>query len=282
MERIKLYDRPVHAGSDNVYMDCFLRKRCAELNDSPVPAVVIFPGGGYEMCSDREAEPIADVFLAEGYNVFIIWYTVKPYCETVNPLLDAAQALYTIRRRSDKFNIDTDRIAVCGFSAGGHLAGYISTCWNLPVISEKLGIDSYLAKPNAMILGYPVVTATQPTHMGSFYSLIGTNEPTEEQLHSLSLENLVSSDTCPAFVWHTSNDDCVAVRNSLLLCNALAAHSIPFELHVFPKGGHGLALANRFTCPTWTEEYDMPYVARWAGFAVKWLENTFYNGDYVK
>ncbi len=278
MTSIKLYDTYVHENSDNVTMDCYLISQNPGINTEPTPAVVIFPGGAYRYCSTRESEPIANTFLAHGYSAFVVWYTVAPNCNIVNPLLDAAQAIHTIRAKAEEFHVNPNKIAVCGFSAGGHLAAYISTCWHNSVISQGLNIDVKDARPDAAILAYPVISGTDHPNKDTFQALFGKEDITKEELEKVSLEKLVDKDTCPAFVWHTANDGCVPVQNSLMYCNALAAYNIPFELHVFPRGLHGLSLADRLTCP----EVYSPYVARWVDMCMKWCENVFYNGDFNK
>lgn len=276
MTTIKLYNKHVHTADDKITMDCYLCPKQPGLDQEPSPAVIIFPGGGYSFTSDREAAPIANTFVAAGYSAFVVWYTVAPNCEGINPLLDAAQAVYTVRTRAEEFRIDPKKIAVCGFSAGGHLAGHISTAWNSTIISEKLGIENTLARPDASILCYPVISGIDHPNVESFRMLFGSDAPSREELESASLEKLVDDRTCPAFVWHTSSDDCVPVENSLLYCAALAAHNIPFELHVFPVGPHGLSLADRQTCPSCYSSY----VAKWVQLCLKWCENVFYGGNF--
>lgn len=280
MERIKLYDKKVHENWENVFIEPFLQEQCPDLTCPPRPAIVIFPGGGYEFVSKRESEPIAHVFMAAGYSVFVVWYTVAPHCHTVNPLLDAAAAVAYVRNNADRFYIDPTKVAVCGFSAGGHLAAYISTCWHKPIIHEALGIDNALCRPDAMILGYPVITATNPTHDGSFLALTSSAAPSKEELQAVSIENLVDSRTPQAFIWHTSTDDAVHIRNSMLLGEALGKYNIPFEMHIFPKGLHGLSNATRETSPGGSELYHLPYVTRWTEFVVRWCENALYSGDF--
>ena len=278
MERIKLYSKGIHTGCDKVVMDCHLPPRNPDKPEIKTPAVIIFPGGGYAFCSEREATPVANVFVAQGYAAFVVWYTLAPECEVYNPLLDAAMAVHTVRTRADEFGVSPDRIAVCGFSAGGHLAAHISTSWNSDIISDRLDIESASARPNAAILGYPVISGTDRPNMSSFQKLTGSEKPSRELLESLSADRLVNDLTCPAFVWHTSADELVPVRSSLLYCDALAEHGIPFELHVFPSGGHGYALADRLTCPG----YNSPYIAEWVGLCRRWCDNLFYGGDFLK
>ncbi len=278
MINIPLYDKPLYEGCEKSYLQYSERPASPELDGITRPAMIVFPGGGYEFLSDREAYPIADHFSAYGCVSFILRYAIKPYCGEINPLLDAASAIVYLRTHAAEYGIDPHKIAVIGFSAGGHLAGYISTRYNDERVLEKLGIEKDAARPDAAILCYPVVTAVRATHRLSFINLYGRSEDvfTQEELERVSLELQVTEQTPPAFIWTTADDGCVPSQNSLLYANALNEHGVPYELHVFPSGAHGLSFATRHTAPMNNIYYIMPYVARWAEMADRWLDATFY------
>ena len=278
MINIPLYDKPLYEGCEKSYLQYNERPASPELDGILRPAMIVFPGGGYEFLSDREAYPIADHFSAYGCVSFILRYAIKPYCGEINPLLDAASAIVYLRTHAAEYGIDPHKIAVIGFSAGGHLAGYISTRYNDERVLEKLGIEKDAARPDASILCYPVVTAVRATHRLSFINLYGRSEDvfTQEELERVSLELQVTDQTPPAFIWTTADDGCVPSQNSLLYANALNEHGVPYELHVFPSGAHGLSFATRHTAPMNNIYYIMPYVARWAEMADRWLDATFY------
>ncbi|MBP5755500.1 MAG: prolyl oligopeptidase family serine peptidase, partial [Clostridia bacterium] len=145
-------------------------------------------------------------------------------------------------------------------------------------VLEKLGIEKDAARPDASILCYPVVTAVRATHRLSVIHLYGRSEDvfTQDELERVSLELQVTDQTPPAFIWTTADDGCVPSQNSLLYANALNEHGVPYELHVFPSGAHGLSFATRHTAPMNNIYYIMPYVARWAEMADRWLDATFY------
>jgi len=281
MQTIKLYEKEIYDGCLEVALDCYTHKVSDEITATPRPAMLVFPGGGYAYVSDREAEPIASVYFAEGYNCFVLRYITGEKAIKNKPLTDAAAAVAHISKNSDRYNIDTEKIAVIGFSAGGHLAGYIATSWHVPYLSKILGEKPEMLKPNAAILGYPVISGVDKSmHMRSFENLLGKDR-TDEETRNASIETLVSDKTCPFFIWHTAEDDTVPVKNSLLLANSLTEHKIKYELHIFPCGGHGLSRANRETAPDWAKEaYTRPYIARWVEWSVKWLDNLFYNGTF--
>lgn len=284
MEIIRPYDKKIHENSENVYIEAYRSKPSPEMAKYPRPVVVVFPGGAYVMTSDREAEPVADCYKAAGYEVFVVRYTVAPNCHEINPLLDAAQSIVYIRRHAEEFHIDPNKIAVCGFSAGGHLAAYISTCYNDERVLSALGIEKDEARPNATILCYPVISGSYHPHFDSIKYLLSKEEPSEEEIERVTLENRVTENTPPTFIWSTANDNGVPVENSLVYATSLSAHKVKFELHIFPKGLHGLSTSRPNVC--WDENARdilvLPYISRWVGLSIKWLDDTFFDGTYSR
>ncbi|HHU79535.1 MAG: alpha/beta hydrolase [Caldicoprobacterales bacterium] len=235
------------------------------------PAVLICPGGGYQFTSDREAEPIAIRFAAAGFHAFVLRYRTSPSRHPA-PLLDLSRAMWIIRENAGKWHLDPDRIAVCGFSAGGHLAGSLGVFWQQDWIREAIGMPHGMNRPNAQILSYPVITSGQHAHRGSFENLLG-GDASEEMLKSMSLEHHVNKETPPTFLWHTFNDQAVPVENSLLIANALRQQGVPFELHIYPEGVHGLSLCDKETAGGYGEaaEWINPHAATWFSLCVEWL-----------
>ncbi|MBP5606601.1 MAG: alpha/beta hydrolase [Ruminiclostridium sp.] len=231
------------------------------------PAILILPGGGYEYCSEREAEPVAMQYLAQGYNAFVLYYTVGEKYPAA--LRDAAYALCKIRLRADEFGIDPHKIAVWGASSGGHLAGCLATMWNDPKIAELVGCTAEEMRPNAVILSYPVISGIKSPHKGSFDILIGKDAEFSE-LSRLSLENRVSPKTPPVFIWCTADDDCVSAQNSILMAKACISNKVPVELHIFDKGPHGLSTCDKAS--GWNESYYNENCRQWIDMSVKFLE----------
>lgn len=231
------------------------------------PAVVLCPGGAYAFVSEREADPVALQFFARGYQVFTLTYSVGEKAKDFLPLRELSETVRALRERPE-LRVDPEHIAVCGFSAGGHLAASLGIMWDDPVLLKVY--DNYGGKnrPNAMILGYPVITADEFAHVESIENVSGAKKGTEEYGY-FSLDRRVSNKTCPAFLWHTAEDDCVPVENSLKLALALRKNRVPFELHVFPWGGHGMSAC--------TQEVGTPdsYNARWVPMALSWLDREF-------
>lgn len=209
------------------------------------PAILIVPGGGYGMTSDREAEPVAIRMLAAGFNAFVLRYSVAP---TRYPaaLLELSSAIALIRQNAELWHINSDQIILAGFSAGGHLAANLATAWDSKLLQDY-GYRSEDIKPNGLFLGYPVITSGKYAHVDSFKNLLGEQYQDTKLRESLSLEHQVSSTTPPTFIWHTYTDDCVPVENTLLFVQALRKADVPVEMHIFPKGGHGLSLGTEET-----------------------------------
>ena len=234
------------------------------------PSVLICPGGGYAYTSEREAEPVALQFLARGCNAFVLRYSCSPERYPA-ALLEVSAAVALIRRRAAEFNADPHKIAVCGFSAGGHLATCAGLLWNEPFIADTLKIEKRDNRPDGMILCYSVITSGEKAHRDSFDALLGKNAD-QQVLAKLSLENRVHDDVPPAFIWHTFEDSCVPVENSLFLASALRKHNIPFELHIYPYGDHGLSLC---TSEVNGNKSSNPHCSTWVGLAGEWIKLTF-------
>ncbi len=238
--------------------------------DRKFKAVLICPGGGYTFTSDREAEPVALAFLAKGIAAFVLRYSVAP-AKYPTALLEASRAMWLIRQNSDKWHINTDDIAICGFSAGGHLAASLGTLWNEKFIADELGMPEGANKPNKLILGYPVIIYGEGRmHCHSFYNLLGENLPDEDYL-ALSLEKRVGPHTPPSFIWHTFSDSCVPVDSSLGFALALRKNKIPFEMHIYPEGDHGSSLCDSRTAGPQSSSVVLPYVANWIDHCTKWM-----------
>lgn len=228
--------------------------------------VVVFPGGGYTMRASHEGKGYAEYLNSIGMDAFVCEYRVSPHRFPL-PLLDARRAVRYVRANAKKFNIDPDKVAVMGSSAGGHLAALVST-YNAPIDFEDTDeIDKLNPIPNASILCYAVIhkpDETKVTHFGSYLNLLGEGC---NDYDNYSPDMLVNDNTPPAFIWHTSDDNVVNVINSYLYATALRQHGIKHEMHVFPHGNHGLGLAE-----------NMPHVAQWAGL----LENWFVDLGWMK
>lgn len=224
----------------------------------PHGMVVVLPGGGYAMLAPHEAEPVADTFRNFGLHSAVVRYRVSPN-RFPKPQLDVLHAIQIIRHHAEEWQVKADKIAVLGFSAGGHLAASMGT------IARKIELEdnSVSGLPNAVIPCYPVISSDPSFgHMGSFENLLGKENFNSENLEAMSLEKQVTKESVPAFLWHTASDDAVPVKNSLVFVDALKRCNVDFELHIFPHGPHGIGLAD-----------DFPEVAVWPELASRFLFN---------
>lgn len=236
-------------------------------------AILIIPGGGYwEVCSDREGENIAIAFNALGYACFVLNYSVKEDAKFPRPLIEASLAMVHIRNNAEKYKINPERVFVLGFSAGGHLAASLGTRWYLPEVTAAINAPDGANRPDGMILCYPVLCWFNKTHKDTFKNAFGAEEPTEEQVKLISLENDLDDRTPPTFLWHTANDNAVNVQNSLKMATSLSEAGIPFELHVFPEGPHGMALATEATACN-NPKMVNDRIAEWPRLADGWIKS---------
>ena len=206
-------------------------------------SVVICPGGAYEFCSVREADAPASAFLNMGLQVFILLYSCGEAAGGKQPLTEAAQSVRLVRERADEWWIDPQKILICGFSAGGHLAASLGVHWDDPALAERCGVqDASVLRPDAMVLGYPVITAGQYAHRNS---IVNVSRASGEPEQYWSLEENVSEKTPPTFLWHTMTDNSVPVENSLLFVQQLHRYGVACECHLFESGRHGMSVATR-------------------------------------
>ncbi len=239
------------------------------------PLILLCPGGGYEWTSDREAEILALQFLAMGFNAAVLRYSVAP---AVFPtaLLELCEAMKIVKENAEKWHVLKDKIFVEGCSAGGHLAASLGVFWNKKWLSEKAGVANEVLKPAGMILCYPVITSGEYAHRGSFNALLKGIE-TEELLEEVSLEKQVTTDTPPAFIWHTFTDDSVPVENSIFFITELRKNKVNTEFHMYPVGGHGYSTAKLITKSPHGNEIQVECQS-WLNQAEMWVNNVV-NGN---
>lgn len=212
-------------------------------DDEIRPGMLVVPGGAYRYASPSEGHMVAEEFYREGYNVFVLAYTVN-YLDTplkMQPLKDISRAVRIIRKHAVRCHIDPDRIAVCGFSAGGHLCGSLCVHWG--DVSDPAGDYAEVSnRPDAALLCYPVINSGKYANRASFLALLG-EDPDEEELNYMSLEYHVTKETPPCFLWQTAPDASVPVENSYLFAEACREAGVPYAHHVFSEGVHGMSAA---------------------------------------
>jgi acetyl esterase/lipase len=219
----------------------------------PAAAVVVCPGGGYSRRADHEGEPVAKWLNTLGISAFVVHYRVAPYRHP-NPLMDAQRAIRTVRHNAAEWNIDPKRVGILGFSAGGHLASSAGTHYDHGDAGSTDPIERQSCRPDALVLCYPVITfGPLNAHGGSRNNLLGSS-PEPALVELMSNEKQVTEDTPPAFIWHTADDPVVPVENAMMFASALRNNKVPFELHVYESGRHGLGLAAEHPQAfTWTD-----------------------------
>lgn len=248
------------------YLQTYVPHSTPELKKKVRPAMLVIPGGGYVWVSDREAEPVALKFMINGYCSFVLNYSVNTAYPV--PLLEACMAMVYLRENAEKYCIERKHIGAIGFSAGGHLAGMLSNIYNENEITDILGEKAHLARPDAVVLSYPVITMGDKTHQTTCETITGLNP---KLIDKLSIEKRVTKNSAPAFIWHTVEDPCVPVENSMLLASAYKNASVPFALHLFEKGGHGLSLCTAETHNLTRQDKLLEYIGKWFELAMDWL-----------
>ena len=227
-------------------------------------ALVICPGGAYWGLAPHEGEHYARFFSEHGIAGFVLKYRLGSagYRHPVM-LQDAARALRTVRARAAEWKVDPKRIGIIGSSAGGHLASTLMTHFDSGKPDSDDPIERQSSRPDLGILCYPVISLLNHAHQGSIKNLLGEN-PSPELLKELSNELHVTKDTPPCFIWHTAEDNGVLVENSLMFADALRKAGVPFALHIYEKGPHGLGLGSK--------QYGLGERHPWTGECIFWLK----------
>ncbi|RPA59846.1 alpha/beta hydrolase [Aerococcus agrisoli] len=266
------------------------------------PAVIICPGGSYMYCSDREAEPVAMAFNAMGFNAFVLRYSVygqgkttaeiiaegqfpvKPDVVFPHALKETARAFEILHQHASEWHIDTDKIGLAGFSAGGHNTGMYSNVWHTDLIQNATSLKGSDLKPAFNISGYALTDiayyyrqniANPDPNVKAYATAIslacfGKPMPSEEEVEQYSVPGTVNEKTPPTFIWGTRDDDVVNVRDSLSLAMALEEHEIPFAMHIFQAGPHGLSVANELSAVMPNQINET--AAQWVPLVEKWLK----------
>ncbi|MBC8002077.1 MAG: alpha/beta hydrolase [Opitutaceae bacterium] len=227
-------------------------------------AIIICPGGGYGGLAAHEGDGYARWLNHFGVTAFVLKYRLGSagYRHPVM-LGDAARAVRTVRAKADQWKLDPKRIGIIGSSAGGHLASTLLTHFDSGKPDAEDVVERQSSRPDLGILCYAVISMGPNTHQGSKNNLLG-KDPSPELVDLLSNEKQVTKDTPPCFVWHTWEDKAVKVENSLDFVTALQKNGVPYDLHIYQKGAHGLGLGSR--------EFDPAKWHPWAGDCIYWLK----------
>ncbi len=270
-EKIDLYEWAgiERKGAEKGYLYSYRHMVVTEMNVRKTrPAILIFPGGGYCFVSQREGEPIALQYLAQGFDCFVLDYDVAPLHYPVQ-ITEAGMAMMYLRRQADKLNIDGEHIAAIGFSAGGHLCGSISLLWDDPALKAMWGDECERIRPDASVYSYPVVSSDKAVaHSDSFDHLCADVVDRKDY----SLEKKVRASAKPSFIWANTPDDCVPVDNSILLYNALRKAGVPVELHIYADGWHGMSSCDVEVNEGDASDITFRHISTWLPLSVEFLK----------
>ncbi|MBR6934886.1 MAG: alpha/beta hydrolase [Clostridia bacterium] len=275
-------ERKLLSEDGKYYVDIFVQHESPEIKLSHLrPMVVVLPGGGYMMTSDREAEPIALEYLAAGFNAAVVRYHVNRDAVWPNPQVDVSEALKYIRANAGRFLTDPNKIALCGFSAGGHLTASMGVHWDDPEIQKRSGCLNGENRPDALVLGYAVINDRplfyNPDSMGALLRNYAGTPEYDKMYEYVCCEKYVKKEkTPPAFMFSTWSDHCVPIHNTLDFAAALDKENIPAEVHIYQNGEHGLGLADfRTYC---VPANLCPDAVEWIKLSCNWLWNLFGRG----
>lgn len=291
--------------NDEVKLYAYILNNSSQFQaDVKKPAIIVCAGGGYGYTSDREAEPVALAYAAKGYHTFVLRYSVAEKALFPQPFLDLGKAIETVRKNADRWFLDKNKVSLVGFSAGGHLVCTMGSIWNSKLFKDEPNIDETLIKPNAIIAGYPPIdfymidrdSITIDVNKSLYYArcaadlsnpkinvsevlymtAFGKQLPTKEEIDMYNATVQMSNGNMPpTFVWCTTEDALVNTRQTMLLVEALGRNNVPYEVHIFQSGPHGLSLANEQTSNF--DYQTVPHVAKWFELSIEWLKEVYIN-----
>lgn len=261
--------QPSNRPSITAYIhDQFVHKPIAD----KYPAMIICPGGGYRMLSERNQEPVALALLAEGYQVFVLNYSLVNQGETKtllpSNLFQLGYLMKIIHQQSDIYQVDLTKISIMGFSAGGHLTATYNGVYHHPWMLKTLDTTKDMLKPYRIVLGYPVI-GLQIDWPFNKERAMKIADPSLWNAHEL-----INANSSPCFIWHTVEDERVGIINSIRYIEALQLQGISYEAHLYQTGEHGLSLANKHTAKYQDLNSEDQQAATWFGLAIDWLNKS--------
>lgn len=295
---ISFYEDRKEVGIETYFLDYDVAFR----RGKDTPLVLICPGGGYAFLSEREMEPVAMAWNFLGFHAAVLHYSTGRAALMPQPLLDVAMGVKWCREHAKRYHIRQNGILLCGFSAGGHVAAGLGVHWDKTWFQVLMEGESQMWRPDGLVLGYPLINIAETKRklpyiedfsmanhdveedcyvfakdgeryidfMKLEYSyLFHKVDPDEEQMLRWSLDKQVSESTPPCFLWHTGQDNLVWAANSLKFAAALERYRVPYELHVFARGYHGLSLASESSADQ--ANGIVPECQEWITMAGRWI-----------
>ena len=250
----------------------------AEFQIPKRPAVIILPGGAFSFLADWEAEPAALTFLKEGYNTFILHYSVGDACTYPEILEEVSLAVWEVRKHAEEWGTDPDAIVLMGFSAGACIAAMSATQWNTPGMAERLGVPEKGIRPDAAVICYGAWDNTNTIQKDPKYYNPDAAKIAKECTPELDMIHYTGPHMPPLFIWHNRYDKYVPAVNPLMIAAKMLELDLPFELHLFQGGQHGMSVCN--TLNSYQGEYkeareENPNVAMWVPMCVNWINQLF-------
>ena len=237
-------------------------------------AIIVLPGGAYGFLSAEESEPVALTFFEKGFSAFVLNYSVGDHSVYPNPLEDISKAIWEVRRNADDWGINPDAIVLMGFSAGSGIAAMSATQWNTPGLSERLGIPEDGIKPNAAVMGYGAASNSELLDTPGVYVPDILGKIARDRTPELDVVNYVGAHTPPLFIWHNRYDRLVPAINPIMMAEAMQKNELPYELHIFQEGHHGMSVGNNAPGKS-LEGSEYPSVDLWVTLCENWLNSLF-------
>lgn len=253
------------------------------------PAVILCPGGAFLGITEKEAEPVALQFIAEGYQVFLLRYSVGLEAARLpNPMIDAAKAISFVRENAKRWYINPNKIILTGFSTGGFVAAALGATWQEDYLSKALNVDNSILKPNALLLAYPILdmkllqeqlknkSQEMQTLIEMMFQVIyGTQYPNQAQLDEWKIRRRITASMPPTFLWSTTEDGIIGNSANLEFVQILNAINIPYEFHLFQLGPHGISLGDYRVGYSEKQVKSFGNSIKWIDMALNWISDLF-------
>jgi acetyl esterase/lipase len=270
-----IYEKISLSNDGRVFMQAYIHDYLGDYQIQARPAIIILPGGAFYNIVGREAEPVALTFLAYGFNTFVLNYSVGEHSVYPNPLMDASLAVCAVRKNADKWRINHSAVTVMGFSAGASVAAMLATQWNSPILCDNPGITVGENRPDAVVLGYGSAYPAYHEDNPKVYRQGEVGQIAKDKPKELNAVNYVGPHTPPIFIYQLRYDRRIPVTDGMLLSLELYKHDIPFEMHTFQFGKHGMSVSNDLSSYKEGGDWRKDSVQLWPLLCKNWLFELF-------